>query len=136
MKILRFYRELRDLTRLRKKRAAEFLFGTLNTHQMLMIRNCWEHISLLEQSIAELDAEIEAHLQPYEEAHTLIQTIPGVSTVTAYAIIAEIGVDMEQFPTVDHLASWAGVAPGNHESAGKKKYTNSQGKSACKNRIM
>lgn len=102
-------------------RVAESLFGTLNTHQMLMIRNCWEHITFLEQSIAALDAEIEAHLKPYMEAQQLIQTIPGVSEVTAAAIIAEIGVDMEQFPTADHLASWAGVAPGNHESAGKKK---------------
>jgi transposase len=103
------------------KRVADSLFGTLNTHQMLMIRNCWEHIAFLEQSIATLDTEIETHLKPYEEAHTRIQTIPGVSAVTASAIIAEIGVDMEQFPTADHLASWAGVAPGNHESAGKKK---------------
>lgn len=103
------------------KRVADSLFGTLNTHQMLMIRNCWEHIAFLEQSIAALDAEIEAHLKPYEEAHMLIQTIPGVRAVTASAILAEIGVDMEQFPTADHLASWAGVAPGNHESAGKKK---------------
>ena len=102
------------------KRVAESLFGTLNTHQMLMIRNCWEHIAFLEQSIAALDAEIEAHLKPYQEAQVLIQTIPGVSDVTAAAIIAEIGVDMEQFPTAAHLASWAGVAPGNHESAGKK----------------
>ncbi len=101
-------------------RVAESLFGTLNTHQMLMIRNCWEHITFLEQSIAALDAEIEAHLQPYKEAQQLIQTIPGVSEVTAAVIIAEIGVDMEQFPTAAHLASWAGVAPGNHESAGKK----------------
>ncbi|WP_047914191.1 IS110 family transposase [Paenibacillus sp. TCA20] len=108
------------------KRVAESLFGTLNTHQMLMIRNCWEHIAFLEQSIAALDAEIEAHLKPYQEAQVLIQTIPGVSDVTAAAIIAEIGVDMEQFPTAAHLASWAGVAPGNHESAGKKKRTHTR----------
>lgn len=102
-------------------RVAESLFGTLNKHQILMIRNCWEHITFLEKSITALDEEIEAHLEPYKEAQQLIQTIPGVSEVTAAAILAEIGVDMEQFPTADHLASWAGVAPGNHESAGKKK---------------
>jgi len=89
-------------------RVAESLFGTLTTHHMLLIRNCWEHITFLEQSISTLDAEIEAHLQPYKEAQQLIQTIPGVSDVTAAVIIAEIGVDMEQFPTADHLASWAG----------------------------
>ena len=79
------------------KRVAESLFGTLNTHQMLMIRNCWEHIAFLEQSIAHLMPRLK-HAKPYQEAQVLIQTIPGVSDVTA-SIIAEIGVDMEQFPT-------------------------------------
>ena len=102
-------------------RVAESLFGTLTKHQILLIRNCWEHITFLEKSIETLDAEIEAHLQPYKEEFMLLQTIPGVSELTAASIIAEIGVDMDQFPTADHLASWAGVAPGNHESAGKKK---------------
>lgn len=107
-------------------RVAESLFGTLTPHQMLMIRNCWEHITFLEQSIAALDSDIEGHLKPYEEAQELIQTIPGISDVTAAAVIAEIGVDMEQFPTADHLASWAGVAPGNNESAGKDKSTHTR----------
>lgn len=102
-------------------RVAESLFGTLTNHQILVIRNCWEHITFLEKSIDELDQEITTHLQPYQEEHNLLQTIPGVSSITASAIIAEIGVNMDQFPTADHLASWAGVAPGNHESAGKKK---------------
>ncbi len=57
----------------------------------------------------------------YKEEFKLIQTIPGVSAITASSILAEIGVNMDQFPTADHLSSWAGVAPGNHESAGKKK---------------
>ncbi|WP_424769328.1 hypothetical protein [Paenibacillus sp. sgz302251] len=64
-------------------RVAESLYGTLNTHQILMIRNYWEHIAFLEQSIAALDAEIDAHLQPYKEAYELIQTIPGVSDIKA-----------------------------------------------------
>lgn len=102
-------------------RIADSLFGTLNTHQMLLIRNCWEHITFLEKSIASLDQEIDTHLDPYKEEFKLIQTIPGVSAITASSILAEIGVNMDQFPTADHLASWAGVAPGNHESAGKKK---------------
>lgn len=100
---------------------AESLFGTLNEHQILLIRNCWKHIVHLEESIVELDAEISSHLTPYKEEFELIQTVPGISGITAASIIAEIGVDMNQFPTADHLASWAGVAPGNHESAGKKK---------------
>jgi transposase len=117
-------------------RVAESLFGTLNTHQMLLIRNCWEHITFLEKSITELDVEITAHLEPYKAEFELIQTIPGASEITAASIIAEIGVDMDQFPTADHLASWAGVAPGNHESAGKKKYTGPKRQSACKNSAL
>lgn len=100
---------------------SESLFGTLTAHQILLIRNCWEHITYLEKSIQELDTEIDRHLELYKEEFELIQTIPGVSELTAASIIAEIGVNMEQFPTADHLASWAGVAPGNNQSAGKKK---------------
>lgn len=102
-------------------RLAESLFGTLTEHQIMLIRNCWKQIIDLEASISELDVAITSHLQPYEQEFTLIQTIPGVSANTAASLIAEIGVDMNQFPTADHLASWAGVAPGNNESAGKKK---------------
>lgn len=100
---------------------AESLFGTLTEHQIKLIRNCWKQITNLEESIAELDGDIAAHLASYSEDYTRVQTIPGVSTNTAASLIAEIGVDMSQFPSADHLASWAGVAPGNHESAGKKK---------------
>lgn len=107
-------------------RVAESLFGTLTKHQILLIRNCWEHITFLEKSLEELDVEIEAHLHPYKEEFELLQTIPGVSEITAASMIAEIGVDMGQFPTADYLASWAGVAPCNHESAGKKKYKGSK----------
>jgi transposase len=85
-----------------------------------MIRNCWEHITFLEKYITEIGLEITAHLEPYQEEFELIQTIPGVSGITASAIIAEIGVDMDPFPTADHLASWAGVAPGNTKVPVKK----------------
>lgn len=100
---------------------ADSLFGTLTTHQIFMIRSCWEHIEFLEKSIVKLDESIEQHLEIYQDEFQLIQTVPGISKVTASCIIAEIGTNMDQFPTADHLASWAGVAPGNYESAGKKK---------------
>jgi len=58
---------------------------------------------------------------PFQKEESLIQTIPGISKTSAAAIIAEIGVDMSQFPTEAHLASWAGICPGNNESAGVKK---------------
>ncbi|MBH5316345.1 hypothetical protein I6N90_00810 [Paenibacillus sp. GSMTC-2017] len=72
-------------------RIAESLFVTLIKHQILVIRNCWEHITFHEKSIAELDQEIEAHLEQYQEEHNLLQTIPGVSSITASAIIIKNG---------------------------------------------
>lgn len=97
------------------------LFGTINEHQMFLIRQSWNHILFLEQSIQQLEAKIEALLQPYQEQVELLLTIPGVKKHAVATIIAEIGMDMTQFPSAQHLASWAGLSPGNHESAGKKK---------------
>lgn len=105
----------------KKQQVKESLFGTITPHQMELIRDCWAHIAFLEKSIASLEKKIDEHLEPYREEYELLQTIPGVSQATAAALIAEIGVDMNQFPSAEHLSSWAGVAPGNHESAGKKK---------------
>lgn len=105
----------------KKDRVTDSLLGTMTPHQIELIRDCWEHIEFLEKSIAHLDKKINTHLEPYRHEYELLQTIPGVSEVTAAVLIAEIGVDMEQFPSAEHLSSWAGVAPGNHESAGKKK---------------
>jgi transposase len=102
---------------------ADSIFGTLDDHQIFMIRQSWDHIEYLEKSIQKLDEKIDSYLTKYQEEVELLQTMPGVSKVTAACIIAEIGTDMTQFPTSDHLSSWAGVSPGNHESAGKKKST-------------
>lgn len=105
----------------KKQQVTDSLFGTITPHQIELIRDCWDHIEFLEKSIASLEAKIDEHLKSYRTEYELLQTIPGVSEATAAALIAEIGVDMSQFPSADHLSSWAGVAPGNHESAGKKK---------------
>ena len=113
------------------KRVAESLFGTLNTHQMLMIRNCWEHIAFLEQSIAALDAEIEAHLKPYQEAQVLIQTIPGVSDVTAPPSSPKLVSTWSSFQ--QRLIWPLGQAlPLETTRALAKKYTHTQRKSTCK----
>jgi transposase len=66
-----------------------------------------------------LDARIEARIEPYRRHIELLATIPGVSATTAQLILPEIGADITQFPCAGHLASWAGICPGNHESAGK-----------------
>lgn len=107
--------------RIKKEQISDSLFGTITPHQMDLIRDCWEHIEYLEKSLENIEQKIDAHLIPYREEYELLQTIPGVSAATAAVLVAEIGVNMDQFPTADHLSSWAGMAPGNNESAGKKK---------------
>jgi len=107
----------------KKQRITDSLFGTINEHQIFLIRQSWQHIQYLETLISEIDERVDQLLQNYQEELQLLITIPGISKDTAAVIIAEIGVDMGQFPTSQHLASWAGVSPGNHESAGKRKST-------------
>jgi len=120
----------------KQKQVTDSLFGTITPHQIEIIRDCWEHIVFLEKSIASLEEKIDLHLKPYREEYELLQTIPGVSKATASAIIAEIGVNMDQFPSAEHISSWAGVAPGNHESAGKKKYEKHEGQQPHQSSLM
>ncbi|EJR92442.1 hypothetical protein IKG_05641 [Bacillus cereus VD200] len=106
----------------------ESLFGTINPHQIFLIRQSWNHILFLESSIQQLEDKIDEILLPYQEQVELLLTIPGVKKHSVACIIAEIGVEMNQFPSAHHLASWAGLSPENHESAGKKKHPNNQRK--------
>ena len=78
-------------------------------------------IDSLDETIARFDEQIEAYCRPFEEAVDLLDTIPGVARQTAEIIVSEIGTDMSRFPSANHLAAWAGVAPGNNESAGKRR---------------
>lgn len=103
----------------KKQWITDSLFGTINEHQIFLIRQSWQHIQYLETLISEIEERVDQLLQNYQEELQLLITIPGISKDTAAVIIAEIGVEMEQFPTSQHLASWAGVSPGNHESDGK-----------------
>lgn len=97
------------------------LEGQIDTHRKFMIKASLEHINSLKNLIEEIDKEIDKKLEKYREEYELLQGIPGVKEVGAATIIAEIGVNMEKFPTQEHLSSWAGMCPGNNESAGKKK---------------
>lgn len=97
--------------------------GRIRGHHIQMIRFSWEHLMFLEQTIQQIDQEIYSRLQGRREAVELLVTIPGVNEQSASIIIAEIGTDMEQFTNEHALAAWAGVCPGNFESAGKKKRT-------------
>lgn len=107
----------------KKQYITDSLFGTLNEHQIFLIEQSWNHIMYLEKSILKIEDRIDLILVNYQEEVALLITIPGIKKDTAAVVIAEIGVDMNQFPTSQHLASWAGVSPGNHESAGNRKST-------------
>jgi transposase len=97
------------------------LEGNVTEHHRYMLGKCMKHIRSIEDEIAELDERIDKCLQPYRAQHQCLMEIIGVDEKSAAALLAEIGVDMSFFPTSHHLASWAGVCPGNNESGGKKK---------------
>jgi transposase len=90
-------------------------------HHGIMAAQLLGHIDALEASIQTLDERIELSLQPHARVVELLCTIPGVAVRTAQVLIAECGLDMTRFPTVGHLASWAGICPGHHESAGRRR---------------
>ncbi|MBF0121276.1 MAG: IS110 family transposase [Desulfobacterales bacterium] len=107
----------------KKEDIAAAIKGQLSTHHKFMLKTIKKSIKDKENLINELNTEIDKRLeeQKLNIDIELLQTIPGVGKESAQSIIAEIGNDMDQFPTEKHLASWAGLAPGNNESAGKKK---------------
>lgn len=95
------------------------LVGRFDEHHALLCAAMLARIDQADATIDELGERIDALLSPYEAAVTLLVTIPGVARRSAQVILAEIGTDMSRFPTPGHLASWAGMCPGNNESAGK-----------------
>ena len=97
------------------------LQGVLGEHQRFLLAQQLAHIDFLDETIARLDAEIEERMRPFEGAVELLDEIPGVGKRVAQVMVAEIGTDMSRFPSARHLASWAGMCPGNDESAGKKR---------------
>jgi transposase len=97
------------------------LVGRVGSHQRFLLARQLAHIDFLDASIAEVSAEIAGRLRPCEAKLERLATIPGVGRRTAELLVAEIGTDMSRFPTSGHLASWAGMCPGNDESAGKRR---------------
>ena len=116
---------LADLARghLRKKIPAlkEALVGRFETEHALVVGQILAHIDFLDEAIDRLSDAIEEQIAPFAAQRDLLMTIPGVRQRAAEVLIAEIGVDMTVFPTPKHLASWAGVCPGNDQSAGKRR---------------
>lgn len=109
--------------RLREKRPAleRALAGRVGGHQRFLLAQQLAHLDFLDASIAEVSAEIAGRLRPFAAERDRLMTIPGVGPRTAETILAEIGSDLRRFPTAGHLASWAGMCPGNDESAGKRR---------------
>jgi transposase len=109
-------------SQLRKKipELREALRGRFGDHHALLVRLCLDHAKYLEAAIAELDAQVDRVMVPFVEARDHLDTITGVGKRAAECIIAEIGADMTRFPTAGHLASWAGMAPGNNITGGKR----------------
>jgi transposase len=107
--------------RLRAKLPAlrEALEGRFRAHHALLLGELLAHLDYLEEAVERLSSEVARVVAPFSPLLALLITIPGVSQRTAEVILAEIGTDMGQFPSAGHLASWAGICPGNNESAGK-----------------
>ena len=117
--------ELAELARQRLRRKLPALRtalrGQVTEHHRFLLGMLMSHLDSLEGLIAGFSARIEAVMPPFAVAVERLTTIPGVDQRTAESLVAEIGTDMERFPTADHLASWAGMSPGNDQSAGKRR---------------
>jgi transposase len=109
--------------RLRKKIPAlcQALEGRFSTTHALIVGEILAHLDFLDEAIERLSARIDEVIAPFADQRDLLCTIPGVDRRSAEAIVAEVGVDMSRFPSAAHLASWAGMCPGQYESAGKSR---------------
>jgi transposase len=116
---------------LRKKQAAleQALTGRLRAHHRFLLAQLLGHLDFLDSEISALDERVEELVRAvpaWAAAVERLDTIPGINRIIASLIVAEIGVDMQRFPTARHVAAWAGVAPGNNETGGKQRATSTR----------
>lgn len=97
------------------------LTGQVGPHQRFLVAEQLAHVDFLDEQIERISAEIAERMRPFEREIALLDTIPGIARQGAEVLVAEMGVKMDRFPSAGHLASWAGMAPGNNESAGKRR---------------
>ena len=95
--------------------------GTLSEHQKAFLKILMDHYDSLKEHLAEIEKNLEADMAPFALQVEQLSNIYGISTTASCAIIAEIGIEMKLFKTAEHICSWAGLCPGNNESAGKRK---------------
>jgi transposase len=111
----------RGLLRNKIPKLQQALEGRVTAHHRFLLRELLDHLYFVESKMQRIEQEVEERLRPFESEVARLRTIPGVDRVTAWGLLAEIGMNMKQFPDAQHLASWAGLCPGAHESAGKRK---------------
>lgn len=107
------------------------LNGLLGSHQRLLLKSMCNNLRQINEELSVMEAEIDRRMVKEAELIERLDEIPGVGKTTAQTIIAEIGTNMEQFPDEKHLASWAGVCPGQNESAGKRKSGKTRKGNSC-----
>ena len=95
--------------------------GVFTAIQKALAKDILDHIDDMTKRIENLDKLMNEYLEKYEDAIQKVNQIPGIGLTSARTIIAEIGIDMSRFPSEAHISSWAGLSPGNNQSAGKKK---------------
>lgn len=96
------------------------LEGKLTDHHRFLLKLLWKELAQQEELITDLDAKIEEHTRPFTREIERLDVIPGVDHRVAEVLLAEVGADMQPFPSSQHLSSWAGMCPRNEESAGKR----------------
>jgi len=101
----------------------EALRGRVTHHHRFLLKLHLDQVDSIRRAIESVEAEVGSIIEPFRERVELLTTIPGVSDTVAQAIVSEIGIDMNRFPTVGHLIAWAGLCPSNDESAGKRRST-------------
>jgi transposase len=111
----------RGLLRNKIPELQQALQGRVTAHHRFLLRELLDHLYFVESKMRRIEQEIEERLGPFQSEVARLCTIPGVDRVTAWGLLAEIGLNMSQFSDAQHLASWAGLCPGSHESAGKRK---------------
>lgn len=113
--------KLKGTTKKKSKQLLAMVDQHLSNYHRLALKEISDHIQYLRDTCSRLELEIFAAMKDYNEQWQVLQTIPGIDKVSAASIIAEIGVDMQRFGSSERFSSWAGMCPGNNESAGKRK---------------
>lgn len=113
--------KLKGRTKKNSKQLLAMLDQPLSSYHKLALKEILDHIKYLRDTCARLETEIFAAMQAYNEQWQILQTMPGIDAISAAVIISEIGIDMQRFGSSERFCSWAGMCPGNNESAGKRK---------------